>query len=74
MPISGEENSDFVPVLCLSGSVLNDRGLIADVLVPRFLAGMHAYMGEGGRGYDRTEDVFPPVQRMMPGSRTDFDV
>ena len=74
MPISQEGNSDFVPVLRLSGSVLNDRGLITDVLVPRFLAGMHAYPGEGGREYDRMGNVFPPVQRMMPGSRTEINV
>jgi hypothetical protein len=74
MPISQESNSDLVPVLCLSGSVLNDRGLIADVMVPRFLAGLHVCPGEGGREYDRAGNVFPPVQRMMPGSRTGIDV
>ncbi|KAB2891860.1 MAG: hypothetical protein F9K32_02650 [Desulfobulbaceae bacterium] len=41
-------------VLRLPGPILEDRGLIVEILIPRFLAGVHANPEEDGREYDRT--------------------
>lgn len=62
MPVFREGKSDPVPVLRLSGQILEDRGLVAEILIPRFLAGVHANPEEDGREYDRAGN-FPRLFR-----------
>lgn len=54
MPVYREGRSDPVPVLCLPGPILEDRGVISELLIPRFLAGVQVNPEEDGREYDRT--------------------
>ncbi len=52
-----QTQGDSIPVLLLSDAVLRDWRLIADVLVPRFLAGLEMPEGEDGREYGRVGRV-----------------
>lgn len=59
------DQNDAVPVLWLSSSVMDNRRLIADMVVPRFLTGLNdCRMQDGDAG--RIENVLPACSGVRP--------
>ena len=60
LPARGQQQTGggFIPVLWLPAAVLQDWRLIADVLVPLFLAGLEMPEGEDGREYGRAGRLY----------------